>query len=769
MNKPRHLCLLCLLATAFTPWQATAHPWHAGSAEPGVVFDESYRARVLAEFLQDHGDTTVSAQLLVASAAEGPAALQMAAQVVAAAGAAPAQAAPFMAFAPKVNTRWDGDFLYIESNGIPAHNMMVGITAWQQQVPLPQAYMGDNAWRIPLHPVVAKQPASIKNRFLRGAIALAANGIPIFNPQNNRGEVSQEIGELDQWGGHCGRADDYHYHAAPLHLQSIVGKGQPIAFALDGYPIYGLTEPDGSPVGKLDEFHGHETALGYHYHASTKYPYVNGGFHGEVVEAGGQVDPQPRANPVRPPTGPLRGAKITAFESLPDSRYKLSYQVNGDKRSVSYSINSDGTYPFVFDNGSEGKTSEVYTTRRGGGGEQGPGGPQGKGNEDRAANMRKATETQRPSEGRPALIGTMDTNGDGVVSAVEFAEAAKRQFAQGKMGGTLADALQKAKAQFMALDHNKDGVLDAAELEEQASNGPPPNDKQAETPMRTREEPPQGKALKRGGRQEAGKGDAFVASPDQPRSSNGLFMLTSPEVHDLKEMPADYTGDGSGATLPLEWKGAPAGTQGYALIMDHTDPEGAKKWYWTVYDIPVSVTRLEKNAKGVGKVGTGFKGEIGYEPPHSKGPGPKTYVITLYALSAPLNITLSPREVNREILLAALKGRTLASSSLRVVHTSNGSAGAGKSGKDDPPPQGEPKGEMRRGPGLRILPPGAEEKLSLTADQQKQLADVEADEKAKLEKILTPEQWDALKQIRPPQARDGPGGQAQPQRPRPDQ
>jgi len=30
----------------------------------------------------------------------------------------------------------------------------------------------------------------IKERFLRGAIALGVNGIPIFNPQNNRGEVS---------------------------------------------------------------------------------------------------------------------------------------------------------------------------------------------------------------------------------------------------------------------------------------------------------------------------------------------------------------------------------------------------------------------------------------------------------------------------------------------------------------------------------------------------------------------------------------------------
>src|SRR6476659_2051350 len=90
-----------------------------------------------------------------------------------------------------------------------------------------------------------------------------------------------------------------------------------------------------------------------------------------------------------------------------------------------------------------------------------------------------------------------------------------------------------------------------------------------------------GRGTDGGGRGDrGGKNQGFVESPDQPRSSDGRFMLSSPAVEDLKEMPIDYTGDGSGATLPLEWKGAPAGTKSYALIMDHTDPEGQKKWYW---------------------------------------------------------------------------------------------------------------------------------------------------------------------------------------------
>lgn len=192
---------------------------------------------------------------------------------------------------------------------------MVGITAWQQQVPLPQKYRGENSWRIPLHPVPAKLPQSAKGKFLRGAIAIAANGVPIFNPLNNRGEDSYLIGELDEFGGHCGRADDYHYHIAPVHLEKMIGDGLPIAYALDGYPIYGYEESDGSRVVGLDALNGHKDKNGhYHYHATKKYPYLNGGFFGEVTERGGQVDPQPRAEPLRHDLRPLRDAKITDFQ-----------------------------------------------------------------------------------------------------------------------------------------------------------------------------------------------------------------------------------------------------------------------------------------------------------------------------------------------------------------------------------------------------------------------------------------------------------------------
>ena len=284
----------------------------------------------------------------------------------------PTTPAPLMsqAFDPFVKskavaTRWDEKYFYVESKGIPDHRMMVGITSWQQQVPLPQKYVGNNAWQIPLHPVVAKVPATTKNKFLRGAIALGVNGVPIFNPLNNRGDDALLFGELDEFGGHCGRGDDYHYHIAPVHLEKQIEKGQPIAFALDGYPIFGYDEPDGSKVRGLDPLNGHTDEQGnYHYHATKTYPYLNGGFHGEVTEREGQVDPQPRGEPLRPAGQPLRDAKITEFKENPPGTFTLTYDLRGKSATVTYTLAADESVKFTFVDSAGKSMSETYSPRR---------------------------------------------------------------------------------------------------------------------------------------------------------------------------------------------------------------------------------------------------------------------------------------------------------------------------------------------------------------------------------------------------------------------
>ena len=468
---------------------------------------------------------------------------------------APEMARAFEAFVKSrvIQTRWNERFFFVESRGIPDHRMMVGITAWQQQVPLPQPYAGENAWQIPLHPVPAKKPLSANNRFLRGAIAIAANGVPIFNPLNNRGDDAFLIGELDEFGGHCGRADDYHYHIAPVHLEKTVGKGLPIAYALDGYPIYGYEEPDGSKVKGLDSFNGHQDANGnYHYHATKTYPYLNGGFHGEVTERGGQVDPQPRAEPVRPDGRPLRDAKITDFvESQPGS-YVLTYELRGKKGTVSYAVAADGGTKFTFVDPEGCTKSETYPAKRRGGGRN----------------------DRRDPPPRP--------------------------------------------------------------------DAPPPrrDDRGSEGA------PPQATATKR-------------------RTDLPELQVTSAAIDAQGRLSAEYTCDGASASPPVEWTGAPLGTKSFAVSLWHTAVDQEKS-YWVIYDIPADVTKMGRNSKNVGTVGLNDKRRATYDPMCSKGPGVKTYHLTVYALSGPPKLTAD--QATRANLLTAIKSLTIAEGTLDFTY-----------------------------------------------------------------------------------------------------
>jgi len=78
---------------------------------------------------------------------------------------------------------------------------------------------------------------------------------------------------------------------------------------------------------------------------------------------------------------------------------------------------------------------------------------------------------------------------------------------------------------------------------------------------------------------------------------------------------------------------------------------------------------------------------------------------------------------------------------------------------DSPPLGAGAQGGPGRPPGgFHLLPPRAQEQLNLTDDQKKQVAALEAEVKAKLEAILTPEQLKQLKEMRPPGRPGGPGG-----------
>jgi phosphatidylethanolamine-binding protein (PEBP) family uncharacterized protein len=490
----------------------------------------------------------------------------------------PALFAMFERFAPAVRVRSSEKFIFVESNGLPAHGMMVGITAWQQQVPLPQAYVGGNAWQIPLHPAPSPNPVSIRVGSCAGR-SRSRRMASRFSTRKTTAAKSPLRSASSTSGGHCGRADDYHYHVAPLHLQAVLGPQLPVAVALDGYPIYGLAEPDGSEPKQLDACNGHETSsLGYHYHASTKYPYVNGGFHGLVVEREEQVDPQPRAQGVRPAQPPLRGARIVGFKSSADGRqFDLQYTVGGWTGAVGYRAVADGAWEFSF-------------------------------------------------------------TGAGGAAREETFRAADRRAGAGRGGPRRGD------------------------------DGPQPPPREREEPRPPAEPPP---------------GSADEAAPRR----TGAMTLRSPAVGQDGVLPVEFTGDGASISPPLEWSGAPEATRSFAVIMHHLAPDGETKWYWTLYNLPADVHRLPKNSQGIGTLGNNsVNRRAGYAPPHSKGPGLKTYVLTIYALSAPVKISAAPPSVNRAVLLAAMQNLILDSAELKVNYT--------RSGGDDP---GPPERSRERG------------------------------------------------------------------------
>lgn len=263
--------------------------------------------------------------------------------------------AAFAAFAEQLHIYCDDVYMYIEAESLAEHEMMVGITAWNQQVPIPQAFHEENAWRIPLHPVMAESSRPTTGQ---GPIGVAINGVMIYDPTQQDGIYDERrdpylIGELDGCGGHSGRADDYHYHIAPVCLLGELSQhadGElPIAYALDGFPIYGFVQGL-----ELDECRGAFDEDGnYGYYASAEFPYVNGCFKGEV-----DFSLQPATHPIRPAGEPIE-VLITALYEDDEGWMHLEYEYEGSTQATLYRLDAEGCYNFQFIKKGEGR-SETY-------------------------------------------------------------------------------------------------------------------------------------------------------------------------------------------------------------------------------------------------------------------------------------------------------------------------------------------------------------------------------------------------------------------------
>lgn len=249
----------------------------------------------------------------------------------------------------------DGTYAYVSSGGLPTHAMMNGITATNLQVPVQQDFYGANGWKIPLNPALAATTVSAVD----GPIGVAINGVPIFNPCKQGGCQNGDtkvLGELDACNGHAGRADDYHYHAAPVCLMA--GKPasywdtHPLGWALDGFAIYGYNDADGKPAVRDGVCGGNTNAVsngpqGYKYHVTDASPYVLSCFRGTPSpDLAGQAA---KFSPLRqPPVQPFAVSAMTLSTDPADGWQVLQFTsarsfTTTETGSDAY-VNAPGTY-----------------------------------------------------------------------------------------------------------------------------------------------------------------------------------------------------------------------------------------------------------------------------------------------------------------------------------------------------------------------------------------------------------------------------------------
>lgn len=195
----------------------------------------------------------------------------------------------------------DGTFIIIKTKDLPDHKSPYYATTNA----LYEAYSGttfsgvnfnknpnsiieqSGTIKIPVNPKVDPSHSATP----LGPIGIALNGVAFFNQYAGPSQpLTNEITSFDKYYGHPQQSGMYHYHVEPLYLTTVKStKSGLMGFLLDGFPVYGPQEEDGTIVTNslLDEYHGHthktiDFASGiYHYHFTAEAPYLNGsGFYG---------------------------------------------------------------------------------------------------------------------------------------------------------------------------------------------------------------------------------------------------------------------------------------------------------------------------------------------------------------------------------------------------------------------------------------------------------------------------------------------------------
>jgi hypothetical protein len=194
---------------------------------------------------------------------------------------------------PDLRISHDEKFLIVDTQNLPNHP-----TAKFPNSGNPNAIRAQSFhFKIPLVPKSADAITTVP----MGEIGVAINGVVFFNPFE-AGGMNAVAGYSEVWFdsccGHPQQSGVYHYHKYPSCVKTPFpddGKGHSpiIAFAWDGYPVYGPYVSDGvmakdlTGENALDVCNGRfDPERGYHYHVTPgKFPYLIGGYAGVVEQS----------------------------------------------------------------------------------------------------------------------------------------------------------------------------------------------------------------------------------------------------------------------------------------------------------------------------------------------------------------------------------------------------------------------------------------------------------------------------------------------------
>jgi hypothetical protein len=205
-------------------------------------------------------------------------------------GAATDASALYARFQPEVSVAIEGTTVVLRSNGTPTHASPywgAGHSLYES----PSGGMQVNPHRIVGQSLVLRVPRSPATAAASdtplGPMGMALNGVALFNQYAaGRSPLGMEILSFDRFNGHPAPGGQYHHHVEPLWLTTANGPASLIGVLLDGFPVYGPREIDGSTPSGLDSCNGHVHATAeipagiYHYHVVPAAPYISGCYRG---------------------------------------------------------------------------------------------------------------------------------------------------------------------------------------------------------------------------------------------------------------------------------------------------------------------------------------------------------------------------------------------------------------------------------------------------------------------------------------------------------